>query len=109
MIFVFAGLVKRGHKNLMLIPIAFVNEHIETLHELDIEYAEEIGEKVGAEKIGRCPAPNDNPVFIEGMADIVQEHLQSGQRVSKQLMFRCPKCTNPNCSKTRAWIGKITQ
>ena len=30
----------------MLVPIAFVNEHIETLHELDIEYADEIGEKV---------------------------------------------------------------
>jgi protoheme ferro-lyase len=32
-------MVKRGHKNLLLVPIAFVNEHIETLHELDIEYA----------------------------------------------------------------------
>ena len=38
--------MKRGQKNLMLVPIAFVNEHIETLHELDIEYADEIGEKV---------------------------------------------------------------
>ena len=44
----FAALVKRGQKNLMLVPIAFVNEHIETLHELDIEYADEIGEKVRA-------------------------------------------------------------
>merc|ERR1711994_353721 len=40
------ALVKRGQKNLMLIPIAFVNEHIETLHELDIEYAKELGEEV---------------------------------------------------------------
>ena len=47
-------LVKRGQKNLLLVPIAFVNEHIETLHELDIEYAKDIGEKVGAEKIARC-------------------------------------------------------
>ena len=37
-----AALVKRGHKNLILVPIAFVNEHIETLHELDIEYAEQV-------------------------------------------------------------------
>jgi ferrochelatase len=35
-------LVKRGQKNLLLIPIAFVNEHIETLHELDIEYAQQV-------------------------------------------------------------------
>jgi ferrochelatase len=39
--------VKRGHKNLMLIPIAFVNEHIETLHELDIEYADQVADKLG--------------------------------------------------------------
>ena len=57
-------MVKRGQKNLLLVPIAFVNEHIETLHELDIEYAKEIGEEIGAEKIGRCPTPNDHPLFI---------------------------------------------
>jgi protoheme ferro-lyase len=27
---------------------------------------------VGAEKIGRCQTPNDSPVFIEALADIVQ-------------------------------------
>ena len=37
---------KRGQKNLMLVPIAFVNDHIETLHELDIEYAQDIGKEV---------------------------------------------------------------
>ena len=35
-----------GQKNLMLVPIAFVNDHIETLHELDIEYAQDIGKEV---------------------------------------------------------------
>ena len=101
------GLVKRGHKNLLLVPIAFVNDHIETLHELDIEYADELGKEVGAEKIARAPAPNDNPLFIEGLADIVAKHLKSGERVGKQLMFRCPNCTNPKCSKARAWITKV--
>lgn len=37
---------KNGHKKLLIIPISFVNEHIETLHELDIEYAKELGEEV---------------------------------------------------------------
>lgn len=37
---------KNGHKKFLIIPISFVNEHIETLHELDIEYAKELGEKV---------------------------------------------------------------
>jgi protoheme ferro-lyase len=40
------ALVKRGQKNLLLVPIAFVNDHIETLHELDIEYAHELGQEV---------------------------------------------------------------
>ena len=41
------GYVKLGKKNFVLVPIAFVNEHIETLHELDIEYCKELAEKVG--------------------------------------------------------------
>ena len=40
------GLAKLGKKNIMLVPIAFVNDHIETLHELDIEYIDELGEKL---------------------------------------------------------------
>lgn len=34
------GLAKKGHKNVMLIPIAFTSDHIETLFELDLEYGE---------------------------------------------------------------------
>jgi len=91
---------------MLLVPIAFVNEHIETLHELDIEYAKDIGEKVGA-TIRRCPAPNDHPIFIEGLAKLVKNHLNNGPRVSPQLLMRCPMCTNPSCSKTKSWLGKI--
>lgn len=40
------GYVKQGKKNFILVPIAFVNEHIETLHELDIEYCHELAEEV---------------------------------------------------------------
>ncbi len=44
--------MKRGQKNLMLVPIAFVNDHIETLHELDIEYADELGKEVIKKLLG---------------------------------------------------------
>jgi protoporphyrin/coproporphyrin ferrochelatase len=40
------GYVKQGKKNFIVVPIAFVNEHIETLHELDIEYCHDLGKKV---------------------------------------------------------------
>ena len=39
-------LVKRGRKNILLVPIAFTSDHIETLHELDLEYADELATKV---------------------------------------------------------------
>lgn len=40
------GLCSNGRKNILLVPIAFVNDHIETLHELDLEYATELAEEV---------------------------------------------------------------
>ena len=43
---VIEGLAKRGKKNMLLVPIAFTSDHIETLYELDIEYATELAEKV---------------------------------------------------------------
>ena len=33
-----AGLGKQGRRNVLLVPIAFTSDHIETLYELDIEY-----------------------------------------------------------------------
>lgn len=102
------ALVKRGQKNLILVPIAFVNEHIETLHELDIEYAKDVGEEVGAEQIGRCATPNDHPTFIEGIANLVKDHLHQGPRVNPQLLLRCPMCTNPSCGEAKNWLRKAT-
>jgi protoheme ferro-lyase len=43
---IFSGFVKQGKKNFLLVPIAFVNEHIETLHELDIEYCNDLAKEV---------------------------------------------------------------
>ena len=40
------GLAKQGRKNILLVPIAFTSDHIETLHELDIEYARDLKKKV---------------------------------------------------------------
>lgn len=40
------GLAKKEKKNILLVPIAFTSDHIETLHELDIEYAQEVAHEV---------------------------------------------------------------
>ncbi|XP_014219770.1 ferrochelatase, mitochondrial isoform X2 [Copidosoma floridanum] len=39
------GYKKQGKNNFILVPIAFVNEHIETLHEMDIEYCNDLGKE----------------------------------------------------------------
>lgn len=40
------GLCQRGKKNILLVPIAFTSDHIETLYELDIEYAQVLANEV---------------------------------------------------------------
>lgn len=63
-----------GVRNLVVVPISFVSEHIETLEEIDIEYRE-LAEESGISNWRRCPAPNTDPTFIADMADMVYEAL----------------------------------
>ncbi|KAL4221724.1 hypothetical protein ACF0H5_019979 [Mactra antiquata] len=97
------GLVARGKKNILLVPIAFTSDHIETLFELDLEYAKGLGEEFGA-NIRRSAAPNGNPIFIEALADVVKKHLDSGKSCSNQNILRCPMCTNIVCEETKKFF-----
>eukprot|EP00471_Norrisiella_sphaerica_P005389 CAMPEP_0184481166 /NCGR_PEP_ID=MMETSP0113_2-20130426/2692_1 /TAXON_ID=91329 /ORGANISM="Norrisiella sphaerica, Strain BC52" /LENGTH=475 /DNA_ID=CAMNT_0026860101 /DNA_START=166 /DNA_END=1593 /DNA_ORIENTATION=- len=65
-------LAKKGVDDLLVVPISFVNEHIETLEEIDMEYRE-LAEEAGIKNWGRVPALNSYPVFIEDLADAVLE------------------------------------
>jgi len=66
----------KGVKDLVVVPISFVSEHIETLQEIDIEYRE-LAEESGIENFRRVPAPNTHPLFIKALADLVLDALQS--------------------------------
>lgn len=101
---VIKGLTKRGKKNMLLVPIAFTSDHIETLHELDIEYAEDLAKECGVENIRRVPSLNDNPLFIESLADIVLSHLKNEKQCSRQLALRCPLCVNQTCLNMRKFF-----
>ena len=59
---------------LMVVPIAFVSEHSETLVELDVEYRE-LAEEAGVPAYFRAPAQNSDPGFIQAMADLVRRTL----------------------------------
>ena len=66
----------QGVKDLVVVPISFVSEHIETLQEIDIEYRE-VAEKSGIHNFRRVPAPNTHPVFINALADLVIDALKN--------------------------------
>ncbi len=67
-----AELAAAGRKRLLVVPIAFVTEHIETLHEINIETREE-AEHLGIEQFEVMPALNDHPKFIACLADLVRK------------------------------------
>ncbi|XP_078666772.1 ferrochelatase, mitochondrial-like [Branchiostoma floridae x Branchiostoma belcheri] len=101
---VIQGLANNGKKNLLLVPIAFTSDHIETLHELDIEYAATLAAECGVENVRRAESLNDNQLFIEGLADLVKTHLDKGVSCTRQLMLRCPMCVNPACGPAKQFF-----
>jgi ferrochelatase len=86
----------RGHKHVLVVPIAFTSDHIETLSELDREYGE-VAHQAGITQYKRAPALNDRPRFLDALAEIVRDHLRSGETYSSQYSTRCAGCTNPQC------------
>ena len=98
------GLARLGKKEVVLVPIAFTSDHIETLYELDLEYCKE-GHEVSPQRVyssllyqtshcsgvcergcnlysqlgldmQRSESLNESPVFIRALADIAAQHLQ---------------------------------
>jgi ferrochelatase len=86
----------RGQKHVLVVPIAFTSDHIETLSELDREYGE-VAHQAGITHYKRAPALNDRSRFLDALAEIVRDHLQSGVPYSTQYPMRCAGCANPQC------------
>ncbi len=69
-------LIRYGIKHLVMIPVAFVTDHIETSMELDVELREAIEEeKLHIERLEVMPGLNNHPRFIKALADEVQAML----------------------------------
>jgi ferrochelatase len=64
-----------GYRDVVLIPIAFTSDHIETLYELDLEYVKE-GKELGL-SIQRAESLNTSPIFIRALADLAKDHLNA--------------------------------
>ncbi|KAL1842897.1 hypothetical protein VTJ49DRAFT_3914 [Mycothermus thermophilus] len=94
--------IAKGQKDLLLIPIAFTSDHIETLFELDEEV---IGESGHAETVKRVDSLNGSPVFIRALADLAREHLKSGVSCSVQMGLRCPGCKSQRCAESKKFFA----
>jgi len=69
---------------LVVCPIAFVSEHIETLVEMDDEYAT-LARQSGVPIYVRVPTLSARPEFIEALATLVRRHLHAGTAVAQTL------------------------
>jgi len=89
---------RAGHEGvgLVVVPLAFVSEHSETLVELDIEYGA-LAERSGVPVYVRVPTVSTMPDFIAGLASLVRAALGApggvepgcGQRVCPERLARC--------------------
>ena len=91
-----AAIEEAGSEGLgvLITPIAFVSEHIETLVELDHDYAN-LAEQVGCPAYLRVPALGVTPGFIDGLGQIVAKGLASRSKIDPAGPWRC----------SAAWTG----
>ena len=69
-------LAAKGKKHLLIIPISFVSDHVETSFELDIEYRH-VADKVGIENYIVMAGLNDSQLFVDALYDLVTKSLSS--------------------------------
>ncbi|PKN11561.1 MAG: ferrochelatase [Deltaproteobacteria bacterium HGW-Deltaproteobacteria-4] len=68
-------LAAEGHRAVLLVPVSFVSDHIETLVEIDDEFARH-AHSHGITEFGRTASLNDHPDFIAAMAALVRYELE---------------------------------
>jgi ferrochelatase len=67
---------REGVRAVLVVPVSFVSDHIETLYELDQLFAG-VARAAGIEDYRRSPALNTRPAFIEALAGLVERHLEA--------------------------------
>lgn len=67
-----AALAGQGVRRVVVVPVSFVSDHIETLYEIDVEYGE-LARSLGFDAFRRSPSLNTRPSFIRALAQLVRE------------------------------------
>ena len=87
-------LADQGRKQLLVIPVAFVTDHIETLHEINID-ARERAMKAGIEQFELMPALNDHPKFIACLTDLALKQISQPVPRTTCMLLRNRQSKNP--------------
>jgi ferrochelatase len=69
-----ADLAKARARQVLVVPISFVSDHVETLHEIAIEHRE-LAERLGIADFRMMEGLNDSPLFISTLANLVRQGL----------------------------------
>ncbi len=67
---VLADLAKQGVKQVVVVPVAFVSDHVETLYEIRILFAG-VAARLGIPHYAAAEGLNDHPAFVRALADVV--------------------------------------
>jgi protoporphyrin/coproporphyrin ferrochelatase len=72
------NLAASGSKHVLVVPISFVSDHVETLHEIDIEHREQ-ARSLGIEEYRMMPGLNDSAAFINALANLVRRRVSASE------------------------------
>jgi len=97
---VLEDLGRDGVQDVLVIPLSFVSDHIETLYEVDLLFAG-VAQKAGIQWYRRTPALNDSPLFVAALAGLVRDHL------AEVSPYRCAACQSREHASTGLALASI--
>jgi ferrochelatase len=77
---------REGVRDLLVVPLSFVSDHIETLYEVDMLFRD-VARDVGVTGYYRPDALNSHPLFVGALAGLVREHLGGPARANGQVQL----------------------
>ena len=89
MLDVLPKLAEQGHRDVVLAPIQFLADHLETLYDVDVGGREQAVD-AGFDSFTRIEAPNDAPDFLAALASVVRGELAAWDMANKVAAWARP-------------------
>jgi protoporphyrin/coproporphyrin ferrochelatase len=88
MLEVLPALAGAGHRNVVIAPLQFLADHLETLYDIDVAGREQ-AMAAGFDSFVRIDAPNAAPDFIVALADVVRGELAAWDAAGRGVAWAC--------------------